>query len=258
MESELTNRTIWIVLPCYNEEANIKALINRFENVFIHLAHLGFYRKYIIVDDGSKDSSPLILKQLSEKLPVDVITHTPNQGLGPTMRDGLQRAAQTGYEQDIVITMDCDNSQPPELIITMIFKIIEGNHVVIASRYRYGSAVVGLTGKRILISKLAGLIFKIRSNIKNVRDYTCGFRAYDNSILKKAFELYKDKFIEQEGFQCMAEIILKLNRIPNTLFYEVPMILRYDNKGGESKMNVLKTVKATLKLLASPGLRPEK
>jgi dolichol-phosphate mannosyltransferase len=249
MESKIVARTIWVVLPCYNEEANLNSLFDRFENVFLNLTHLGFIRKYIVVDDGSKDKSPVILKQLSEKLPVEIITHSPNQGLGATIRDGLKRASQLGSEQDIIITLDCDNSQPPELIVSMILKIIEGNHVVIASRFRYGSAIVGLPRKRIWMSIFAGIIFKFGNNIRNVKDYTCGFRAYDTSLIKRAFQFYKERFIEQAGFQCMAEIIIKLNRIPNTLFYEVPMILRYDNKGGESKMQVMKTVIGTLKML---------
>ena len=84
--------------------------------------------------------------------------------------------------------------------------------------------------------------------IKGVRDYTCGFRAYRASLLKKAFSVYGDKFVEYKGFQCMADILLKLSRM-DAIMSEVPMILRYDLKGGETKMRVSTTVLNTIKLL---------
>jgi dolichol-phosphate mannosyltransferase len=245
------DKTIWVVLPCYNEQDNLVPLITRFENNFVQLLNLGFKREYIIVDDGSKDNSPAILRELQELIPLEVITHNPNQGLGATIRDGLKRAAERSDKLDIIITMDSDNSQPPELIGSMVQKILEGNHVVVASRYRYGARVVGLVWYREWMSIIAGILFKFSYNIRNIRDYTCGFRAYESAHLKKAFEHYGDKFVEQPGFQCMAEIIIKLNRIENTLFYEVPMVLRYDMKEGESKMKVYKTVINTLRMLIS-------
>ena len=247
--------TIWVVLPCYNEQDNLIPLFSRFENHFVHLKNMGFKREYIIVDDGSKDNSPKILSQLQQELPIEVITHDPNQGLGATIRDGLARAAERAGTADIILTMDSDNSQPPELSLSMILKILEGNHVVIASRYRYGSKVMGLAFHRELMSIVAGFLFKISYNISNVRDYTCGFRAYKASQLKAAFSYYGDRFVEQPGFQCMAEIIIKLNRMKGVLFYEVPMVLRYDQKQGESKMKVLKTVVNTIKMLISYKFR---
>ena len=66
--------------------------------------------------------------------------------------------------------------------------------------------------------------------------------------MKKAFSHYGNDFIEQRGFQCMAEILLKLNKLDkNIIFSEVPMVLRYDWKQGESKMRVLDTIFNTVK-----------
>ena len=242
---------IWIVLPCYNEAENLHTLFDRFEKVFTSLEKMGYDREYIIVDDGSKDRSNEILREYSKTIPLEIITHNPNQGLGATIRDGLKSASRKSNTNDIIISMDSDNSQPPELIIPMIQKVLEGNHIVIASRYRYGARVIGLSWYREWMSIFAGFLFKASYNIRNVKDYTCGFRAYKSSKLKEAFKIYNDNFIEQSGFQCMAEILIKLNRLDNTLFYEVPMILRYDDKKGESKMKVFKTIKDTIKMLIS-------
>ena len=111
---------------------------------------------------------------------------------------------------------------------------------------------MGLNTFRSFLSWGAGALFKFSYNIKDVRDYTCGFRTYDAKILKKAFAHYGDNFIEQRGFQCMAEILLKLNKLDkNIIFSEVPMVLRYDLKQGESKMKVLDTIFNTVKMLVS-------
>lgn len=250
MQEQNQSPTIHIVLPCYNEELNLKPLFENFESIFSIIKNLGLTRKYVIVDDGSKDKSPEILKELAQQYPLHVITHNPNKGLGETIKDGLQYASETAHPNDIIISMDADNTQPAKLIFNMILKVLEGNEVVIASRYRYGAKVVGLAYHRELISICAGILFKVSYNIKDVRDYTCGFRAYKASVLKAAFAKYGDKFIEQKGFQCMAEILLKLKKVnKHTIFCEVPMVLRYDLKGGESKMKVVKTIIDTIKML---------
>jgi dolichol-phosphate mannosyltransferase len=83
---------------------------------------------------------------------------------------------------------------------------------------------------------------------EGIKDYTCGFRAYRVDMLRKTINFYGDKFITQKGFGCMVEVLLKVASQSATM-NEVPMILRYDLKQGESKMNVKKTTSQTLKLL---------
>ncbi len=81
-----------------------------------------------------------------------------------------------------------------------------------------------------------------------VRDFTCGYRAYRASVLKAAVRRYRQEFIDEEGFQCMVDILLKLRRM-NLRFDEVPLVLRYDLKAGKSKMKVARTIFKTLVLL---------
>jgi len=54
--------------------------------------------------------------------------------------------------------------------------------------------------------------------------------------------------IEEQGFSCTAEILLKLSKF-NPIIHELPMILRYDRKIGASKMKVGKTISQTLALV---------
>jgi dolichol-phosphate mannosyltransferase len=84
---------------------------------------------------------------------------------------------------------------------------------------------------------------------KGVRDYTCGFRAYDLGLLQNVVSDSGDSFFDQDGFQVMVDIILKLRKNPDVIFGEVPLILRYDEKEGESKMQLGRTMRKTLSLI---------
>jgi dolichol-phosphate mannosyltransferase len=130
----------------------------------------------------------------------------------------------------------------------MTQRILEGNEIVIASRYREGARVVGLSWFRRMMSLGARLLFTLAFPIPGVRDYTCGYRAYRASVIQEGFRLYGDTFIEQKGFQCMADILLRLGRM-RKLVTEIPMVLRYDLKRGASKMRVAATVCLTLRLM---------
>jgi dolichol-phosphate mannosyltransferase len=84
--------------------------------------------------------------------------------------------------------------------------------------------------------------------IRGVRDYTCGFRAYRADALRRAIARYGDGLISETGFSCMADLLLKLRTLPLEMG-EVPLELRYDRRGGGSKMRVLRTIRQTLGLL---------
>jgi len=144
--------------------------------------------------------------------------------------------------------MDADNTHTPGLIGSMVRLIEEGSDVVIASRYQPGAQVWGVPFHRRRLSDGARLLFRLVFPIRGVRDYTCGYRAYRASLLKRAFDTLGDQFVSEQGFQCMVDILLKLRRM-NAVFREVPMILRYDLKGGVSKMRVGRTIFRTLGLM---------
>jgi dolichol-phosphate mannosyltransferase len=236
---------IIVVLPAYNEEANIGNLLRRiFESLTDE--HIGF--SIIVVNDGSSDRTRQILDEYGAEFPLTVHHHEQNQGLGATIRDGLRRAAEVASERDIVITMDADESHTPGLMIRMIGMIREGYDVVIASRYQRGSRIYGLSMGRRAISWLASLLMRVVFPTPGVSDYTCGYRAYRAEALKQAYAQYGDTLVNQSGFQCMVDILLKLRRLP-LIFGEVPLVLRYDLKLGQSKMRLTRTSIDTLKLL---------
>lgn len=237
---------IHVVLPAYNEEGNLGRLLERIDQ---SMAEDGALFEVIVVDDGSGDRTPEIAREYARHMPVHLERHAANQGLGAAIRDGLRIAAGRCGDRDIVVVMDADNSHTPGLIRSMTRLVQEGNDVVIASRYQKGANVRGLALHRRLLSFGARVLFRLTFPIRGVRDYTCGYRAYRGAVLKEALRRYGSRFVTEEGFQCMVEILLKL-RSMDVIMREVPLILRYDLKSGASKMNVPRTLFRTLALIA--------
>ena len=238
-------RKVYVVLPVYNEEAKIGSLLDHINDA-MHDADIRY--AVILVDDGSKDGTDAIIRQRAIQMPITLMRHEVNRGLGTTIRDGLFAAAKTAGESDIIVTMDADDTHAPGLVLRMVRMISEGYDVVIASRYREGSRCVGVPFHRLALNRGASWLFRAVFPIRGVRDYTCGYRAYRAGVVKAAFARYGDEFLDQGGFQCMVDILLKLRRM-NLIFGEVPFILRYDWKEGGSKMNVTRTVQDTLGLM---------
>lgn len=239
-------RKTYVVLPAYNEEDNLGTLLSKIKFT-MEDEHISNY-EVIVVNDGSTDNTRNISAKFAEIMPLKLINHPVNQGLGNTIRDGLVEAAKVSDNEDIIITMDADDTHSPGLMLKMLRTIKEGHDVVIASRYQPGSRVIGLVWYRKMISYLASVIFRLLTPIKGVKDFTCGYRAYRASVLKKAIDMFGDSFIDQEGFQVMVDILLKLRKM-HIIFGEVPFILRYDQKKGVSKMNLKKTTFNTLRLI---------
>ncbi len=113
--------------------------------------------------------------------------------------------------------------------------------------------MLGLAWHRRLLSLGAAALFKLIFPIPGVRDFTCGFRAYRAEAIRRGFDAYAERFVDQRGFQCTADILIRLARL-GAIIVEVPMILRYDLKGGASKMRVASTVFSTLRLLVQRRL----
>jgi dolichol-phosphate mannosyltransferase len=238
-------RKVYVVLPVYNEEAGIESLLDHIDDA---LTETAIPYEVIIVDDGSRDATNEIVRQCVARMPIRVTRHDVNRGLGATLRDGLIAAAELAKDRDIIVTMDGDDTHTPGLILRMVRMISEGHDVVIASRYQPGSRSVGVPLVRRGLSYCASWLFRIAFPTRGVKDFTCGYRAYRAQVVTEALARYGPAFLDQDGFQCMVDILLKLRRM-NLIFGEVPFVLRYDYKAGGSKMQVGRTIRETLALV---------
>lgn len=234
-----------LALPAYNEEKDLPHVLDAFQR---YVLAAGCKGQVVIVNDGSTDGTARVIREWSSVIPIDLIEHPRNLGLGETIKDVLRRAAELAGPDDVIVTMDADNTHSPALIPLMADKLREGYDVVIASRYRPGSKVVGLGPLRHLMCYGARFLFQVRWPIRGVRDYTCGFRAYRASLLHRAFAEPDEELAREKGFAAMAEILLRL-RAMGARMSEVPMVLRYDRKTGPGKMRIGRTVIRTLAIL---------
>ena len=116
-----------IVIPIYDEEENIDSLINRLRTV---VAQMQISCEYIFVNDGSKDHSFQLIKNLALADPaIKYIDFSRNFGHQIAVSAGLDLAA-----GDRVAIIDADLQDPPELIIDMFAKMDQGYEVVYAKR----------------------------------------------------------------------------------------------------------------------------
>ncbi len=234
-----------MVLPAYNESANLGAVLESLEMADMGA---GIRMHAIVVDDGSSDCTGQVVLAHTGRMETTLIRHQTNLGLGAALRSGLLKAIDRAGNDDVIVTMDADDTHTPAAIAGMVAMIDRNFDVLIASRYRKGARVVGVPPARRFLSYVASLLFRVVYPIKGVRDFTCGYRAYRASVLRDATTRYRHEFVNQEGFQCMVDILLKLSRL-NLRFGEVPLVLRYDRKSGKSKMRVMRTIYRTLALL---------
>lgn len=240
------NPEITLVLPVFNEEANLSPLLTRVHEA-MSASNLSY--RVLVVDDGSTDATSEILESFLSRVPLVVCRHARNEGLGYTLRDGLVAAAGLCAPDDAIVTMDADDTHQPALIGEMLRKIREGFDVVIASRFQPGARSQGVPVHRRALSSAASLLFRAVLATDGVRDFTCGYRAYRAGVLQSAIATYGDSFLASDGFQCMVDVLLHLRAL-GARFTEVPVILRYDRKRGPSKMRVLQTIRKTLLLIA--------
>jgi len=241
-----TPRTVRIVLPAYNEAGNLPALLRALQDT---MTGNGLAYEIVVVDDASTDDTAAVARESAVGQPFVLLRHDVNQGLGGTLRDGLNLALERSAAHDVIVTMDADDTHPPGTILRMVRMIDEGYDVVIASRYRSGSRVYGVSLLRRFMSRAASVLMRVLFPTRGVRDFTCGYRAYRVAVLRQAIDRYGSEFLNQDGFQCMVDILLKLRSL-DLIFVEVPLLLRYDRKSGTSKMNVSRTAWQTLTLLA--------
>lgn len=239
---------IKIILPIYNESESIYDLLENYSKFFEKYPQEHLI--YAINDKSTDDTAFYIEKALYKykNLSIEYEKNSENIGLSETLKNSIKRIVSSSTENDILITMDGDNTQNPFTILSMLLKLEQGADLVIASRYCEGSRINGLSYQRIFLSQVAKLLYSLKWNIKGVKDYTSNYRAYRILFLKKLIEDKKDKFITEREFNGVGELLKNISEY-NPITVEVPMILNYSNKKNASNINILKTISQTLKML---------
>jgi dolichol-phosphate mannosyltransferase len=248
--SRRTRARAHVVLPAYNEAASLPPLLTRLAEVALTEQLTAW-----VVDDGSSDGTAEVAAAGVPGLDVRLVSHPVNLGLGQAVQSGLRAVLADAGEDDVVVVMDADDTHDPGLIRDLEREIAAGADVVICSRFVAGGDDATAPPLRRLLSRGAAVLFRRVLRVEGVRDFTSGFRAYRVSLLARATAHWGERLIEERGFACMVELLLKLRHC-RPVVAEVPLTLRYDRKHGPSKIRIARTVGQYVKLLVRDRLSP--
>lgn len=222
-----------IIIPVYNEQENLAEMLSATHE---SLQSLQTY-ELILVDDGSSDRSPQILKEFeSSHASIRVIHHSVNLGKGEAVKTGV-RAARYRY----CLFLDADGSTTMQEWPAFEKRFERGAQVVIASRQLKDSKIE--VSQPFLRRTLGGgyralcrLIFGLKTS-----DFNCGFKAYQTDIAKDMYEK-----TEMKDWTFDVEIFLLLKRAGIEVV-EVPV--HWSHKKKKSNLAPIKTALKTVSSL---------
>ena len=194
---------IVIIIPAYNEEENIAAMVKS--------CNLLGYHTVLVVDDGSTDNTARNAREAGAM----VVSHIINRGVGAATQTGLEAA--TLLDADIAVTIDADSQHKPQDIKKLIDVLIERNSdIVIGSRFLNDQNNIPLM--RNVFNRIANMITFFLAGIM-LTDSQSGLKAFS----RRALETIK---ISSNGFEFSSEIIreaqhghLSITEVPVSVVY---------------------------------------
>jgi glycosyltransferase involved in cell wall biosynthesis len=194
-----------IIVPVYNEKHFIRRVLERIESVATD-------KEIIVVDDGSKDGTAEILRELETRglIPsARYIFHSDNQGKGAALRTGISAA-----KGDIVLIQDADLEYDPSEYPKLLEPIEDGKaDVVYGSRFLSGPHRV-LFFWHSVGNKLLTLLSNMFTNL-NLTDMETGYKVFKRDVFSKIS-------IEENRFGFEPEITAKVAQLKCRIF-EVPI-----------------------------------
>jgi len=207
--------SVSLVIPCYNEEESLPELASQLDAVVLMLQARGHEVEAIFVDDGSRDRTADILKDLTAKRPwATVLRFARNFGQTAAMSAGFDAA-----HNDVIIPLDADLQNDPADIPKLLDKMDEGFDVV--SGWRRDRKDTFVTRKipswmaNRLISRWSGVV---------LHDYGCTLKAYRRSVMT-GVQLYGEmhRFIPiyaaQQGARVTEVVVNHRPRVHGTTKY---------------------------------------
>lgn len=206
-----------IIIPIYNEEENIKELLEILLKV---VDNYKINSEIIIIDNNSEDNTIEIAKEVLKNFKGKVIYRNGNKDLVSSVIEGFKLV-----NSEIIGVMDADLSHPPQAIPLFLKAIdLEGVDFAIGSRYIKGASIEGWPLYRRVISKTGCFLARISSGIK-VKDMISGFFFFKKDIIDGVT-------FEANGFKVCLELLTKgrYNRLK-----EIPYEF-VNRKKGKSKL----------------------
>lgn len=159
---------VLIVIPAYNEEANIEHVVRELEEKYPQF-------DYIVVNDGSRDRTAAICREQGFSL----LDLPVNLGLAGCFQAGMKYAYYKGYEY--AIQFDGDGQHRPEFIEPMRKKMEEGYEIVIGSRFVNAKKDWSM---RMVGSRLIEAAIRLTTGV-TVNDPTSGMRMFNREMIRE-------------------------------------------------------------------------
>ena len=207
-----------IVIPVYNEGANIGATLDELEQK-IQTPH----RIHIVYDFEEDDTLPVARERLAAGLPIDFI-HNPVRGVVSAIKTGLRQA-----EEPYLLVSMADLSDDYRVVDEMAARMDAGADLVCGSRYMRGGRQIGGPLLKGLMSRAAGVSLKLLAGLPT-HDVTNSFKLYRRSMLEQ-IEIESDG-----GFEIGMELTVKAH-LRGFRVEELPSTWR-DRAEGESRFKL--------------------
>ncbi len=192
-----------VLIPTYNNERTLEDVIRR---------TLLYTSDIIVVNDGSTDSTPLILDAFRDM----VVLNTPhNRGKGSALRKGFAYAIDRGFRY--VITLDSDGQHFPEDIPAFIDCIIQNPDSLIMGVRDMDQK--GIPGTSSFGHRFSIFWFKVETGL-TVQDVQTGYRLYPLTEIQRFHHFYSRKYeFEVEIMVRLAWRGVKVTEVPVKIFY---------------------------------------
>lgn len=240
-----------IILCAFNEAQNLSKLLT---DLIEQLNFLQREFEIIFCLDCSNDNSVEIINSYANQAKITILPQENIRGLGLAYKKNFQYVIANSQDQDLIISLDCDNTHNPNQLQEMI-EYFEKNSLdlLIASRFFNKSIVSSFPIHRKFISKATSQILQIFFGVKNIHqknilDYTSGYRIYRLKALQLIYQKYQEKFIEEPEFTYTCEILIKIF-FEKSRIDEYPLNYDYTKKIGKSKLRILKNFQRLIMLI---------
>jgi len=211
---------ISVILPTYNEAANLPTLINFLDGALGAIAY-----EIIVVDDDSPDGTWRVAQNLAAQYPaIRVLRRREKRGLSSAVTDGFDTA-----NGEILVVMDADGQHDADVLPRLLSAIQHGADIAIGSRYVPGGSVGDWVTDRRIISSI-GTFFACRLSRVSVSDPLGGFFAIKRPLYRSV-----RPFLQPSGFKILLEILAFVPE--KTVLEEVPLQFRM-RLHGESKLSL--------------------
>ncbi len=238
-------RALYIVVPVFNEAPNLERLFDGLRAAAREA--VDFRVAVVLVDDGSTDDTPELARAVAAGIDLTVLVHDTNRGPGHAFGTAFEYLAPRIASDDLIVTMEGDNTSRTELIAAMLRRVEEGHDAVFASPYMYGGGILHTRASRVMLSHIANTFVKEFFGVHGLLTVSSFFRLYRGSCLRRLQECYGERIVQRDGYESMVEMVMKMTYLGMSIS-ELPMVLDTTLRAGRSKLNTRRTIIGYLSL----------